>query len=1024
MLKLLRTLPVILIASLTVGPVSAATTSVLNQTIAQASASTQATVSVSGTVTDTAGAVVSGATVSLIGPKRYQAKTDALGKFAISDAQPGLYDLTVSHPGYTATTQSGFVVAPAQVTQVSVTLQQQTFSSLKEIGSVTSRSGGAFNTSAASVSNIAAQTFINNANPGVAKSLDQLPGISVEHPGGTADASSPGGVTFPSIRGSLGFETASLIDGHPLANGAFGDFVTTFLNSYAFQSAELVKGPGASSPVVNYAIGGTINFRTKDPTTLPTGNITFGSDGTGGFLNNFGYFGSTANGKLGWALDYANYGTPGLLHNESKPWDLSGVSASGAPIGFTTNPIAGSATNGIQNNPFQATSSLIACCFHVNTTYVSHSELAKVRYKFSGATAATLSYYGTQAYSDQNGNHVYGISQLFTPCSKSGAAAACPGYTNPGYANGSSYTVWQKVFAPENEWETDSEPLFQAELHTTFRNDSILARYYGASISRLQFNGLENPLQSYTTSYALYGTTGRPSGLGSNATPYNGQVTPVVFPGGAYYCISNPALPFSWVTNPNKINPAGPLNPICPSGKAALPGGGTYFRSMEEDHVQGLGFRYDHPVGDNGDLLTVSYDTNSSRSHTYSYLNDPTGPPLIPDGSRTRFGTLLARGTFNFGKNWQAQLSNYFNSYYQRYSTDGGTTFQDFNDSHYDGRLGVTFRPDRNTAYRFAMGSAIAPPYQGLLNTTPSLPGPARPGQTFYTDKTTNGTIVPETSFGYDFGADYRMGASGASTLSLDLYTTTLYNQFVQNAIYKVCTSYSQPTQTCIDPVNVVAGPGVLPLYTTSNFNLSNAKYAGIEMQYRYDPLIGFGGEVSANLVRAYPYNLPRNFYCSTPAQPALCTVPNTNLGIIAGSNFYPAGESGSPGSYNVLQSGGSHAIPYSQGYAEAHYNWRRGTYASLGAQYYGHNNSFNVPGFFVMNATFRLPLTSDRSTFLQLTGNNLTNAYPNAYITQAAGVPVPLANGKIGLTNQNSLGPATLLILLSKNFDFGHKGP
>jgi hypothetical protein len=1016
-------LAALFLALLAAGPVSAAAASLSNRILAQAaSAPAIPAASLTGSVTDNQGASLVGASVSVVGPASYQTTTDAKGNFSLPGIKPGVYDITIAKPGYTATNEQGYVVVPGSSQQIAVTLAVQTFSSLREIGSVTSRRGGTFNTTAAAVANVSAQTFVNNANPGVAKTLDQLPGLTVEHPGGTADASSPGGVTFPSIRGSLGFETASLVDGHPLANGAFGDFVTTFLNAYAFQGAELVKGPGASSPVVNYAIGGTINFRTKDPTSKPFGNVTIGTDGTGGSFDNLLYSGTTTNGKLGWALDYASYGTPGDLHNVANPWDLSsGVSINGGKgIGFTTNQSPNAAANGVQNNPFVYSSTLLACCFHVNTTYVEHSELAKLRYKFSGVTSAMVSYFGTQAFSDQNGNHVYGISQLFNPCASSGAVAPCPAYGGSPYAAGGTYTTWQKVFAPENEWETDNEPMFQAELHTSIKDDSLLFRYYGAAISRLQFNGLDSPLQSYTTNYALYGTDGAAAGSpGSAGNPFNGQVLPVTFGAGSNYCLKSVALPLNWVTNPYVSIGAGKT---CSNGTPALAGGGTYFRSAEEDHLQGLTFRYDHPLSQNGSLLTVSYDSNAFRSHNYSFLNDPTGPPSIPDGSRARFGTLLLRGAFNIGPRWQATLSNYFNNYYQRYSIDGGSTFKEFNTSHYDARLAATYRSNSNISYRFAVGSAIAPPYLGLLNTTPSLPGPLKGGATFYTNKITNGTIVPETSFGYDFGADYRFGRDLTQTFSWDAYNTTLWNQFVQGAIYQVCVTYNQPTQTCVNPTQVIPGAGNAPLYTTSNFNLSNARYAGLELSYKMDPAVGWGGNIDGELQRGYPYNLPPCFYSNQPA--TNCSLVNTNLGIISGANFYPSGESGSPGSYNVIQSAGSHAIPYAQGYAEVHYRWRNSMYASFGAQYYGNNNSLNVPAFIATNATFRLPVSPDQSTTLQLTANNIGNAYPNTYITWGAGVPVPLANGKTGLTNQNSLGPRTFLLTLSKNFDWGKPKP
>ena len=85
------------------------------------------------------------------------------------------------------------------------------------------------------------------------------------YPGSSANGASAGAIAFPNIRNGLSYETATLIDGHPLSVGLYGDYVTTFLNPALLGSAEVIKGPGATAPEVDYAINGTVNFRTKDP---------------------------------------------------------------------------------------------------------------------------------------------------------------------------------------------------------------------------------------------------------------------------------------------------------------------------------------------------------------------------------------------------------------------------------------------------------------------------------------------------------------------------------------------------------------------------------------------------------------------------------------------------------------------------------------------------------------------------------------------------------------------------------------
>ena len=99
--------------------------------------------------------------------------------------------------------------------------------------------------------------------------LDQIPGMQISYPGSAANGASTGAITFPNIRNGLSYETATLIDGHPLSVGLYGDYVTTFLESGAAAVGRSHQGPGATAPQVNYAINGTVNFRTKDPRRRP-----------------------------------------------------------------------------------------------------------------------------------------------------------------------------------------------------------------------------------------------------------------------------------------------------------------------------------------------------------------------------------------------------------------------------------------------------------------------------------------------------------------------------------------------------------------------------------------------------------------------------------------------------------------------------------------------------------------------------------------------------------------------------------
>ena len=880
---------------------------------------------ITGTVTDTSGVPLAAAQVLLEGPTAAVTTTNARGVYTFASVAAGVYSVSAVKGGYSATTVQDVVALVGSRTITNIALTPISFESLRTIGrTVVTAQRGTFNTSPASVAVVNNQAFVTQGQLQVSRVLDQTPGIVTGHPSTTANGASPGAIVFPNIRGGLSFETASLIDGHPLIVGRFGDYVTTFLNSYLFDDVELIKGPGASAPEINYAIGGTVNFRTKEPTLQRRGSIDLGSDSYGGIFSNFATTGTMPNGRLSYAFDYAVNGTPGPLHDYNGFITLSsGALIDGqAQSGFST-----SAPNmpGVQNVPF-SNATLVACCFRLSTTFTNKNELAKLRYKLSGATTATFSYLGSQTWTEQNGNHV---SQL--------ATNFMPGATYSGPIAPKTLNTLQDVFFPPGEFEINNEPIFQFDVRSARGNDTILARYYAASINRLQYGGTTPP-GDYTTNLTLYGTvrTGTPA----TTRTFNGTPAVVTIRG-------------------------------------------AFFLQSEEDKLHGVSFEYDHPVANN--MYTLAVDANSATTNSYQWTgNNFTNQ--IPAGSRQRFTTVLLRGYFTLNQKLNATLSNYFNTYNSRFTPDVGQTYQTATKSHYDARIGMTYRPTGNLSLRMAAGSAVAPPYLNLLDQTTTAPLLNR-GGTFYTNTLNAGNLAPETSFGYDIGADARLG-DGASFLSLDAYRTLLHDQFI-NATF-------------------VSGTiNGLPVFTTENLNLANARYEGLEAAFRRRPPYGLGWTLQGALLRAFPYNLPPGFF-NTSAGPN-----TTNLAVVPNINFLTGGPSGT-GRFNAVS---NQSIPYSQGYAEVNYRDRRGAYYSVGETYYGANNSFNRPAFGVANATIRIPVAADAA--LQVSVDNLNSIYSSTFIDQFAGNRIPLVNGNVGLTNGNVVGPTVYRLLLHKTFGY-----
>jgi len=89
----------------------------------------------------------------------------------------------------------------------------------------------------------------------------------------------------------------------------------------------------------------------------------------------------------------------------------------------------------------------------------------------------------------------------------------------------------------------------------------------------------------------------------------------------------------------------------------------------------------------------------------------------------------------------------------------------------------------------------------------------------------------------------------------------------------------------------------------------------------------------------------------------------------------------------------------------------------SLNAQYYGNNNSLNLPAFTVASATARIGIGDKANSSLQLSVYNLFAVYSNGYATYSGGITYPLANGQEALSAANSIGPTQYTVVLSHKF-------
>lgn len=959
-------------------PVSAAPTMV-----AQSVSST--TGALQGVVKDDTGAPVSGASVTLRGAQSPSTKTDAKGAFLFENVPAGLYQIVVTKPGYQAAVESDFPIFANEVDHVAVTLPRATFTALRTIATVRSTAQGTFNTSPASVNVVSNADFNNQGATGVAAVLNEVPGLQISLSSNDTNGASPGSIVYSNIRDGLSFETATEIDGHPLSVGKYGDYVLSFWTPFVFGSYDTLKGPGADAAQTNYAINGTLNMRTLDPTQEFESSFIAGYGSYGDTYFNARWSGTT--GRLGFVADIGevNYESP--LNNIQVQLGNTdgGYLPNGTSLGYndSLSPVPGTTVSAYNNY------SLMTCCYTVSGSLTKLNELLKLRYRFSGATTATVSYLGSQATSDENGDTLQMTPAVFQPGAGYNPSAGGPPV---GY-----HFLASNVY-PAPDVETNNEPLFQAEVSSTLGQDTVLARYYHTAIQRYIQQGNGNPATP-NLEYDTLNGTGTSSG-----GPYNNYYTPIDF-----Y---------------------------------------EYFVESEDDDLGGIDLEYQHPYG-LGNTLTGSYSRIFSQTSFYEAEADTSAYPAvtagtqdvtIPQGTSQIFTTYRLSDLQNFGEKWNARLSLYENQYALTAATTCGTgasytgtgtqcllngnnaTFRTTNPTHFDERLGLTYRPSRNLVFRGSAGSSIAPPYAGLLsrfNQDVTCSGTCADTSPITVNQN-NANLKPETAFGYDVGFDYHPRPNYYA--SADAYSTNLFDQFLTTDVFKgLCTATAFPGSGC-----GAAGSGhTPPVYYAINTNLNNARYEGIELVLRHVVQNGIGWLVQGSTQRGYAYNLGSSFYCSnlpttTPCVPANY---NANLGVVANQNFTGGGastyyvhsgacpatdyycvEDGAPGVSNQN-------VPYLQGYAEVNWQNAAGWYASYGVTLFGKNNSYNEPPFTVARVTLRAPVT--KSLSLQVSGYNIFNEYNGFFPIVAGGVGIPLANGGVVPSLGNVVGPQTWTVQL-----------
>ncbi len=743
---------------------------------------------VSGTVVTTDGAPVAAATVTLSGPAREQTATDAKGTFHFGNVTPGVYSVTVTKAGFDAYRTDDVAALAGNTEVVNVTLAQLTFSSLRTIASVSTRAPGVapINKSTASISSISGQVFADQGQQQVIKVLNETPGIitSPYNPGNgnPSNGASPASAQTPQIRGALPYETESLIDGHPVSVGSAGSYSPNLLNPWLLQDVELVKGPGSMPEEINYAINGTVNYRTLQPTPQNKDAVMLGYDNWGGVSTGFKATGSTANHKFGYAVGYVTDGAPGPLKNftydatqlpldsgpPGGPYYINGqqVAMVGGPVGLAPAPPQFAPYAGMGLN---FADPVVGCCFKSDTGYHATSELAKAVVNFTNNTSLTLSYLGGQSVNGNGDPNFYSAALVgntglpaafFAPCGTASAPLTCSPYATTttyncaggGGAPACNTAVPFDITSVNGAGYTwTQQNLFQGEFRTTLGSTgTVLARYYTGSLNQ----------------YALLGSSGSQLTYSMNTW------------GTIPLCPTGTTLDKTTFMCDSSGGPVAPVNTTFTGQQATFTTANFPNTFTTNDAMNGETLEVQELLGEN--TLTLAYDHSEQASA--STADEPSVGIIVNSpvkGSKQTFQTFSLRDNVMLTPKVELNVGDYLINYLSHYSIDGGKTWNDASHAYNEPRAAVNWHPNNDTAFRFSTGGSVAPPYISLVSSggtqwSAVIGGVPAAG---WLQNANNGAINAETAWGYDLGFDHRLEQS--TSISLDLYLTQLQNLFL-----------------------------------------------------------------------------------------------------------------------------------------------------------------------------------------------------------------------------------------------------
>ncbi|MBV8150466.1 MAG: TonB-dependent receptor, partial [Candidatus Eremiobacteraeota bacterium] len=691
-----------------------------------------------GSVQTAGGLPVPGARIVLTGPVQTSAYSAADGSFSVT-APEGIYRVEVTKGGYNPATLSDYSALAGGSAPLAITLTAASLESLQTIGHVTvvSRGVSQINTGAAPASYVSAQAFQNLAAPQINDVLQHVPDINVEHMGSQPD-------TTIILNGAQPYETQVLIDGHPVALGQYGVWSSQFFPSWLLGGVEAQSGPGNTTPFANIAVAGTVNLLTPGYTARPTSELVVGTDNYSAQYSHLLTTGSA--NKLGWVLGigYGSYNGP---YYQGKHCDV----------------VPDNTAN--ENTP--ANVAIVQFCSDTSGSLFQKSALAKFKYDFSPATSLELGYVGTfGGFLPQGISYATYLGRTQIVQCLPSSPLSC---TNPADANLIGQTIPAYTWYPGSN-AYFNQPMFNAQLRTSIGSGTLLIRPYAGNIEPDVINGLaEGQYPQYFSPPGMppsapSGTAIPSSGFAGGGNAFEQQCG-VNVGAGAFTQINSPSNTVTVVNGQEECY--------------QFP-----FSEFEIDKLYGGTASFLQPIGTS--LLNLTYDYHSTD--TFAYYNSPNNI-AVPD-STERYTTLALTGELHFIQNLAFNLGLYdttwkLNGVQPELSNGAPVTDANGNPilqsltrsvSRLDPHVAAVFRPRSDLAYRVAYGVSNTFPYAGQVSGIPFYQPPSATTnfQSFLLQK--NPYLNPETSIGWNVGADKRL--RNGAVASLDLQDTVIHDVF------------------------------------------------------------------------------------------------------------------------------------------------------------------------------------------------------------------------------------------------------